>query len=144
MAEFDPFEELRSFVGGEAILNKFGVIEKVRNGVTRARIILGTKQSGVKHITGKFQRVMLPMLFGAVLRMLLLLPQITSTTDAISAFVFDYKEAFWQVPIRPDERQYFCTTAKLRGKRRWLAYLGAAQDSVNAPLLWARLAAFII
>ena len=80
----------------------------------------------------------------AVLRMLLLLSQITSITDAISAFVLDYKEAVWQVPVRPDERQYFYATAKPRGTRRWLAYMRTAQGSANAPLLWARLAALIM
>ena len=128
-------------MGGEPIRNKFGVIEKVRNDVTRVRMILYTKQSGVNRITSKFQRVMLPRLVDAVPRMLLPWSQITSTTAAISAFVFDYKEAVSQLPIRPDEGQYFCATAKLRGKRRWLAYLRAAQGSPNAPLLRARLAA---
>ena len=52
LPEFDTFEELEDFVGGKPILNKLGVIEKVRNGVTRARTILDTKARVVKRITG--------------------------------------------------------------------------------------------
>ena len=44
----------------EPILNKLGLIEKVRNGIMKARMILDTKQSGVKTITGQAQRVTLP------------------------------------------------------------------------------------
>lgn len=43
--------------------------------------------------------------------------------------------------IRPDERKYFCATAILRGKRRYLAYMRAARGSAIAPLPWASLAA---
>ena len=44
-------------------------------------------------------------------------------------------------PLRDDERTYFCATAKIKGKRKYLAFLPAAQGSTNAGLLWGRLAA---
>ena len=59
------------------------------------------------------------------------------------AFVLDYTQAFWQMPIRPEERRYFCATAILRGRRRYLVYLRAAQGSALAPLLWCRLIACV-
>ena len=130
--------------GGEPILKKIGLILKVRNGVSNTRMLLDTKQSGVKRITGKYQRVVLPRIFDAILCLLLLFPQVRQVVESISAFVLDFNEAFWQVPIRPDEGRYFCATAIFRGKRRWLAYLRVAQGSANAPLLWARLAATIM
>ena len=77
VAAFDTIGELREYVGGEPILSKLGIIEKVRNGVTSARTILDTKESGVKYTTAKTQHAILPRLFDAVLSMLLLLPMLT-------------------------------------------------------------------
>ena len=58
LAEFDSMKELNEFVGATpdrpAILNKLGHIIKMRNGISKARMILDTKQSGVKRFTGKF------------------------------------------------------------------------------------------
>ena len=57
-------------------MNKIGLIDKVRNGVSKARMVLGTNQSGVQRITGKYQREMFPRIFDAVLRLFLLLSQV--------------------------------------------------------------------
>ena len=63
LAAFDTFEELQEFVDSpEPILNKLGLIVKTRNGITKARMILDTKQSGVKRITAQAQRVLLETL----------------------------------------------------------------------------------
>ena len=48
LAAFDTYAELEAFVGGKPVLNKLGLIVKTRNGVTKARMILDTKGSGVK------------------------------------------------------------------------------------------------
>ena len=50
---FDTFEQLSVFVEGKPILNKMGLVIKTRNGVTKARMILDTKQSGVKRINSE-------------------------------------------------------------------------------------------
>jgi len=60
---------------------------------------------------------------------------------AVNAFVLDFSDAYWQIPLRDDEMKYFCATAKIKGKRKYLAFLRAAQGSTNAGLLWGRLAA---
>ena len=70
---FDTYPELVEYIGGTPILSKLGIIEKIRNGVTSTRTILDTKESGVKYITAKTQRVIQPRLFDAVLSMLSLL-----------------------------------------------------------------------
>lgn len=106
LAGFDSLEELSDFVGATpespVIRNKTRFIVKIRNGVSKALMILDTKQSGVKKSTGKFQRVTLPRLFDAVIRLLLLTSFVIETAaDAVSASVLDYTEAFWQVPITP-------------------------------------------
>ena len=66
---------------------------------------------------------------------------VTDPDVAVNAFVLDFSDAYWQIPLRGDERKYFCATAKIKGKRKYLAFLRAAQGSTNAGLLWGRLAA---
>ena len=149
LAEFDTYEELSEFVGATpdepAILSKLGLIIKIRNGVEKARLILDTKQSGVGSRAARYQRVILPRLFDAILRMLFLMSCMSGAPDEVLlAMVLDYTQAFWQVPIRPEERKFFCTSAWLRGKRRYIAFLRAAQGSVMAPLLWCRIIALVM
>ena len=149
LAEFDSYEDLSKFVGATeedpAILSKLGLIIKERNGVQKARMILDTKESGVGRLSGKYQRVILPRLFDAIIRLLFLMSCMEGeATHAVLAFVLDFTQAFWQIPIRPEERKYYCATAILRGKRRFLAYLRAAQGSAMAPLLFCRVISLVM
>ena len=132
MAAFDTYADLEAFFCGKPVLNKLGLIVKTRNGVTKARMILDSKESGVKWITAKTQRVILPRLFVAVLRMLFLLSLITSVAESVSAFVLDFSDAFWQIPIHAEERRLFGPTAVLKGKREFLVLLRTAQGSANS------------
>lgn len=115
---FDTYSELAAFVdSGEPILNKLGLIVKTRNGITKARVILDTKQSGVKRITSHAQRVTLPTLFDAILQILFLLSCMSEgSTDGVSAFVLDFSDAFWQIPISPAEQKHFCATGLIDGQ----------------------------
>lgn len=126
-------------------MNKIGLITKVRNGVSKARMILDTKESGVEQITTKTQRVTLPRPFDAVLRMLGLLALCTAAAaEAISAFVLELRDAFWQIPLHPEEQSFYCATATLKGKRKYLGFRRAPQGSSSAPTLWGRVAALIM
>ena len=107
-------------------------------------MILDTKESGVKLVTVKTQRVILPRSFAAVLRMLLLLSMLCSYMESVSEFVLDYSDAFWQIPVHKEERRFFCATAVLNGQRQYLVFLRAAQGSANAPLLWGRVIALVM
>ena len=91
----------------------------------------------MKWPTAKTQRVILPRLFDAVLRLLMLLSMVTSADEAIAAFVLDFSDAFWQIPIRPEELRFLCAAAIIQGCRGFLVFLRAAQGSTTAPLLWA-------
>ena len=73
LVSFRSYEDLATYVGGKPVLNKIGLIIKTRNGVTKARTILDTKESGVTRVTAKAQHVILPRLLDAVLRMFFLL-----------------------------------------------------------------------
>ena len=143
---FDTYAELAQFADAEEpILNKLGLIVKTRNGITKARMILDTKQSGVKHITSQAQRVTLPRLFDAILQLFYLLTLVLAgNLDAVEAFVLDFSDAFWQIPISPAEQKYFCVTGLINGERKWIAFQRAAQGSSAAPTLWGRLAAQVM
>jgi hypothetical protein len=136
--------ELRQRVGGDPVLSKLGLIVKVRNGKAKPRMILDTKASGIKYVTGKSQRVTLPRLFDAVLRLLCLLSLVTTSDEGVSAFVLDFSDAFWQIPIAEDELRFFCVTSIIQNIRKFMVLLRAAQGSRAAPLLWARLAALLM
>ena len=118
---FGTYEELAASINGQPVLNKLGLIIKTRNGITKARTILDTKESGVKWITSKTQRVTLSRLLDAVLRMLFLLAISTDKGDTVKAFVLNFPDAFWQMPVCPSDRRFFCATAKIKGKRKYLA-----------------------
>ena len=117
LAEFDSYDELSRFVKAAeaepAVLNKIGLIVKVKqdeagNPVEKARMILDTKESGVGALSGKHQRVILPRLLDAVLRLLYLMSiAVLDPAKSITAFVLDFTQAFWQIPIAPEERKFF-------------------------------------
>jgi hypothetical protein len=144
IAAFNNIDELHRYVKGDPVLSKLGLILKTRNNITKARMILDTKASGIKYVTGKSQRVILPRLFDAVLRMLCLLSLTDTSGGSLSAFVLDFSDAFWQIPIAADELRFFCATSVIKGVRKYMSFLRAAQGSRAAPLLWARLAALLM
>ena len=77
---------------------------------------LDTKESGVKRVKAKTQQAILPQLFDAALRLLLLLSQVNSASNQdVEAFAPDFSDAFWQMPIMPEEVRFFCATAILQG-----------------------------
>ena len=60
------------------------------------------------------------------------------------AFVLDFSDAFWHIPIPPAEQTHFCATGFIDGHRKWIASQRAAQGSTAAPTLWGRLAALVM
>ena len=60
-------------------------------------------------------------------------------SDELIMVVLDFKDAFFQVPVLPEERPFLA--AKLRGK--CVVFERAAQGSRGASLLWRRMAALI-
>ena len=102
-------------------------------------------RSWVKHATWKTQRVILPRLFDAVLRLLALMAinYELGLPAAVESFVLDFTDAFWQIPLLPSEQRFYCATAQLNGARTYVAFLRAAQGSTNGPTLWARVIALV-
>ena len=107
-------------------LTKLGLIVKTRNGVTKARMILDTKQSKVQLASTQSQRVTLPRPFDAILHLLYLMTHSMAgvgAADGLVSFVLDFSDAFWQVPLLHQEVKYYCATGLIRGIRKWIAFL---------------------
>ena len=52
--------------------------------------------------------------------------------------VLDAEDAFWQIPLHPAERRFYCTLLRMpNGGTRYLAFNRTAQGSRGAPLSWA-------
>ena len=114
-------------------------------------MILDTKESGVKTVTSQGQRITLPRMFDAIIPILFLLSCLAAAAGAVvdfmemvECFVLDFSDAFWQIPIHPDEQKFFCAKGRIRGKVKFFAFLRAPQGSSAAPTLWGRVAALLM
>ena len=136
-------QELHEFVGGAPILNKIGLIVRERNGEVKKRMILDTKQSGLKHCAAKHERVLLPRLLDTIVQALNL-QSTCQQGEELDFFVLDYSDAFWQIPLHPEERRFFCAKVQIGGKVQYVVFLRAVQGSRSAPLNWARTAALVM
>ena len=58
-------------------------------------------------MTAETERVTLPRLVDAILRLLFLMATVSTPDVAVNAFVLDFSDAYWQIPLRDDERKYF-------------------------------------
>ena len=52
-------------------------------------------------------------------------------------FICDAADAFWQIPLHPSERRFYCAMLRDGDRTRFLAYNRTAQGSRGAPLSWA-------
>ena len=60
------------------------------------------------------------------------------TAESVDIFVQDAEDAYWQVPLNPRERKYYCCLLRmLGGKNCYLVYVVTAQGSPGAPLSWS-------
>jgi hypothetical protein len=119
-------DELRAYLGAEPVLNKVGVITKERAGKVKKRIILDTKVAGTKECSAKHQRVLLPRLLDAILQALILYDQ-CGPGESMDWFVLDFTEAFWQIPLHPSERRFFCARVPINGVLKYIVYLRTVQ-----------------
>jgi len=65
-------------------------------------------------------------------------------SGSLIAFVLDFSDAFWQIPLQPQEMKYFCATGLIWGVRKWIAFMRTPQGSSAAPTLWGRVAALLM
>jgi len=133
LGEYTSLEEVERVLGEKPILSKFGLVIKMRNGKLKRRLILDSKSSGVSIYASKRERVILPRLLDIIFDILGLMVN----SDEIDLFVLDFADAYWLMPLPPEERRWF--VSKLRNK--YFVFHRNAQGSRNAPLGWGRIAA---
>ena len=139
VARLNTYDECVLFVKGKPVLSKIGCITKVSRGKIKKRIIVDAKQSKVSKAARLKFRSILPRVLDVVFDALELLSDLPEDED-LEAFVLDFVDAFWHLPLRDVERRYFVT--KFKGK--YLVWLRTAQGSRGAPLSWAALAGLVM
>ena len=140
LLQFDTLDETCSYLGGEPVLSKIGVIKKVRLGKLKRRLVLDAKRSMVSAASRKFQRVYLPRITDVIVDVLeLLWSSWSGSIEEFEFFIADFADAFFHVPLAKAEQRFF--TFLLRG--RYYVLLRTGQGSRGAPLTWARLAALM-
>ena len=124
---------LRSFVR-----NKFACIKKLRpDGTMKYRIIMDSKESGVTSASRKQYKQILPRQTDLISDALSLMADMQAG-EQIDFFVCDAEDAYWQVPLHPEERRYYCAILRLpNGRTVFVVHVRTAQGSRGAPLSWA-------
>jgi hypothetical protein len=134
--------EVEAVLGEKPILSKIGIVKKKRNGKVKSRLVVDTKESGVTAATRKFERSQLPRSLDVaydVMDLMAAAIRLGLNPEEIEFLIADFKDAFFIVPNRSDERKWF--VVKFRGK--FYIFLRTTQGSRGAPLTWARVAALI-
>ena len=135
--EFDTYHDLQAYVGARPVLSKLGCVKKTKFNpdtatyITKNRIILDCKQSQVSKAAARTHKSVLPRVSDAVQSALGMLADL-QPDETLTLLVVDIIDAFWLIPLRHEERRYFC--AKFSGK--YYVFL-RAQGSRGAPLTFA-------
>eukprot|EP00435_Cladocopium_sp_Y103_P032334 s1069_g8.t1 len=135
---FDTLAQLEQHVGAKPTLSKIGCIIKQKvNHLTgtvtnKTRIILDCKRSMVSKVATRTHKSVLPRVSDAI-QSTLTMQSDCRQDESITLLVADVVDAFWLIPLRKEERRYFC--AKLRGK--YYCFHRTAQGSRAAPLTFA-------
>ena len=138
--EFDSLKELSGALdGAQPLFSKLGLISKARDdGSLKHRMIWDLLRSNINASATQSERIILPRLIDLV----------NDTVDLMTAagegeevwiFIMDVKNAFHLLPLRPDERRYFCTSAF--GKLQ--LYLVMLFGPKAAPSAWGRFGALL-
>ena len=121
--------------GDTPIVSKFGQVVRVKNGKTKRRLVLDSKESQITRCGRKNQRIVLPVVTDLVFDAL----QGLADHSDLEWLVLDIKDAFWTLGLKRQERRYF--VGKLRGV--YYLFQRLAQGSRGAPLAWCRFFALV-
>ena len=59
--------------------------------------------------------------------------------EEIFFHVVDADNAYWQLPLHPKERRFYCAILRMPdGHIRYLVFVRTPQGSVGAPLAWSQ------
>ena len=98
---------------------------------------MDSEKSRVTDASRKTYRQVLPRQTD-LLNDILVLQSNCMTAEEVELFVQDAEDAYWQVPLDPRERKYYCAILRMPdGSVRYLVYVFTAQGSRGAPLSWS-------
>ena len=134
---FEDAKECRAWLHARPVFSRMAMLCKTRkDGTVKRRLISDCRRSGVNSRAKLPERLVLPRVADAVRSALHLLQQRRPDSE-IEMMAIDFKDAFWQVPLRHEERPFFATVFQ----KRIFVYRRLAQGSKSAPLIWGRTAA---
>ena len=114
----DDLPALRDYLKADPVISRFAVRVKEKHGRIKRRIILDLRQSAVSRCTRKTHRVVLPRgsdaVRDALLRLAARRERLAGGCPAcdMEYCVFDFVDAFWNIPLRPSERRHFAGIAE--------------------------------
>lgn len=136
---YDTLQQVESELGVKPVLNKLGVIVKIKeSGVRKARIIWDLRESKINSLCRQGERVILPRLRDAI-------------ADANETYrqggrprflAVDITNAFHNIPAGRD-RAYTAAAFESPQGRKILVYDVLVFGSVSSPTLWGRFAAWL-
>ena len=103
--EFDSYKALVNAVNGEPVMSKLALITKIQGEKLKLRLILDCLQSGVNAMTKQLERILLPMVMD-IINDTLDLTTVLVKEEVIEYLVLDYTDAFFRVPLHPQERRF--------------------------------------
>ena len=133
---FENRAELRQYLGEDPVVSELIIITKTSGGITKKRMLVNLKKSGVSRSSRKSERVGLPRALDVIWEALDLLKAAkqNETSGELTQLILDFENAVFQVPLLPTERKY----AVIRFRGKFWVFVRAPQGSRGAPLLWAR------
>ena len=139
MRQFKSASEVESFVGGKFVVSKLFVQVQVKGDTVKNRVLMDCKRSLVSASSQKGERVFLPRTVDCIFDTLEVMrhsPGGPSGKDT-EFLVLDIADAFWSIPLHPDERRYFVCHVD----NTYYVLMRTAQGSQAAPLCWSRVMA---
>ena len=135
---YEDYASLLKWCTSEPIISKLKMVTKHANNKIKRRLIMDCLVSGVNGQSLQKERILLPRIADLIFDVLALMEQCVDD-EVIHFMVLDFIDAFFRMPLNPDERHLY--VVEFEGRfHRWNRI---AQSSTNGPQLFGRLAALI-
>ena len=135
---FDTMEEAAMYLGRWPVLNKLGLIVKVKGDKRKARLIWDLRESGVNGLCSQGERIILPRLTDAAADAVAILR--AGGTPVF--FAIDIENAFHNVPAGED-KAFTAAAIEVNGQQKVLVYDVLVFGAVSSPTLWGRFASWL-
>eukprot|EP00971_Amphidinium_carterae_P333785 6468714-Amphidinium_carterae.1 len=144
-------EQVRQLVAGEPVPSRLALLskeQKLPSGqiITKRRLIMDCRRSGVNTKAQQNQRIVLPNCRDLVRDGVALARNAKeeSAPGELEGLVIDVKDAFYQVPLAPCERKYAVAAfTNAAGECYYYVFLRLPMGAKNSPQVWGRTAALL-